>query len=295
MSPKALLGAIVGGVLLLLASQGLYVVKETERAIKLKFGEVVEADIKPGLHWKMPFIEVIKRFDARVLTLDTNASRFLTAGKKYVIVDAFAKWRIKDVRAYYQATSGNRIEAANLITALMNKGLRDEIASRTLYEVVSGERDALLNRLTAALNAQTQKELGIEVLDMRVKAVDLPEDLSRSVYNRMSAERAREAREHRSQGQELSEGIQADADRQKVVIEAEAYRQAELTRGEGDAEAARIYAAAYSKDPEFYAFTRSLRAYSESFKANDTLVLEPSSDFFRYMKDAKGQNQSRAK
>lgn len=289
MSPKALLSLIVLGALLLLGSQSLYVVKETERAIKLKFGEVVEADIAPGMHIKMPFIEVIKRFDARVMSLDSNPSRILTAGNRYVIVDAFAKWRIKDVRAYYQATSGNRLDASNLLAALLNKGLRDEVGVLTLHEVVSGERDALMNRLTANLNNQTQKELGIEVLDMRVKAVDLPEDLSRSVYNRMSAERAREAREHRSQGQELAEGIQADADRQKVVIEADAYRLAELTRGEGDAEAARIYAAAYSRDPEFYAFTRSLKAYTESFRQNDILLLEPSSDFFRYLKDAQGK------
>ena len=289
MSPKALLSIIVLGALLLLASQSLYVVKETERAIKLKFGEVVEADLQPGLHLKTPFIDVVKRFDARVLTLDTTPSRILTAGNKYVIVDAFAKWRIKDVRAYYQATSGDRLQASNLLVALLNKGLRDEIGVLTLHEVVSGERDALMNRLTSNLNAQTQKELGIEVLDMRVKAVDLPEDLSRSVYNRMSAERAREAREHRSQGQELAEGIQADADRQKVVIEADAYRQAELTRGEGDAQAARIYATAYNKDAEFYAFTRSLKAYSETFKQNDILLLDTNSDFFRYLKDSNGK------
>ena len=289
MSPKSLLGIVLLGLILLLGSQSLFVVKETEVAIKLKFGEIVTTDIQPGLHFKVPFIEVVKRFDARVLTLDTNASRFLTAEKRYVIVDAFAKWRIKDVRGYYKATSGNRVEALNLLTALLNKGLRDEIASLTLHDVVSGERDALMTRLTSNLNAQTQKELGIEVLDMRVKAVDLPEDLSRSVYNRMSAERAREAREHRSQGQELSEGIQADADRQKVVIEAEAYREAERTRGEGDAEASRIYASAYSKDPEFYAFTRSLKAYTETFRQNDVLLLEPNSDFFRYLKDSQGK------
>ncbi len=289
MSPKALLSLILTGVILLIASQSLYIVKETEVAIKLKFGEVVEADIAPGLHVKAPFVEDVKRFDARVLTLDTAPSRFLTAGKKYAIVDAFAQWRIKDVRAYYQATSGNRIEATNLLTALLNKGLRDEIAALTLQEVVSGERDALMTRLTVNLNKHSQKELGIEVLDMRVKAIDLPEDLSRSVYSRMSAERAREAREHRSQGQEQSEGIKADADRQRVVIEAEAYSKAENLKGQGDAQAAATYAAAYSKDPEFYAFTRSLKAYTESFKSSDVLVLEPNSSFFRYLKDAKGK------
>ncbi|MFY9179365.1 MAG: protease modulator HflC [Venatoribacter sp.] len=289
MSPKALISLIIAGAVLLLASQSLYIVKETEVAIKLKFGEVVESDIEPGLHVKAPFIENIKRFDARVLTLDTKPSRFLTSGKKYALVDAFAQWRIKDVRAYYQATSGNRVEATTLLTALLNKGLRDEIASRTLQDVVSGERDRLMTRLTETLNKQTQKQLGIEVLDMRVKAIDLPEDLSRSVYSRMSAERAREAREHRSQGQELSEGIQADADRQRVVIEANAYREAEQTRGDGDAEATAIYAKAYTKDPEFYSFTRSLKAYVETFKQNDILLLEPNSDFFRYLNKAKGK------
>ncbi|MFK4752166.1 protease modulator HflC [Oceanobacter antarcticus] len=288
MSPKAFASAVIVGAVLLLASQGLYVVNETERAIKLKFREIVDADIQPGLHWKVPFIETVKLFDARVLTLDSSPARFLTAGKKYVIVDAFAKWRIKDVRAYYQATSGNRMEASKLLSNLMNKGLRDEIAARTMHDVVSGERDELMTKLTGLLNTETQSELGIEVLDVRVKAIDLPDDLSESVYQRMSAEREREAREHRSQGRELAEGIQADADRQKTVIVAEAYRDAERTRGEGDAEASRIYNAAFSKDPEFYAFTRSLTAYTETFNQNDVILLKPDSEFFRYLKDPSG-------
>ena len=289
MSPKVMISVVLLGILLLVASQGLYVVTERERAIELKFGEVVDADIEPGLHWKTPFINTVKRFDGRVLTLDTNPSRFLTLGKKYVIVDSFAKWRINDVRAYYKATSGDRMQASNLLSNLVNKGLRDEIAIRTLHDVVSGERDQLMTLLTATLNTQTQKDLGIEVLDLRVKAVDLPEDLSNSVYDRMSAEREREAREFRSQGKELAEGIRADADRQKTVIEAEAHRDAERTKGEGDAEAARIYAKAYNRDPEFYAFTRSLKAYTETFKQNDVLLLKPDSEFFRYMKDSKGK------
>ncbi|MCA6064766.1 protease modulator HflC [Thalassolituus marinus] len=289
MSPKAMFSLIVLGLILLVGSQSVYVINETERAIRLKFGEVVEADIEPGIHVKTPFVDNIKRFDARVLTLDTTPSRLLTSGKKYVIVDSYAKWRIKDVRAYYKATSGDRLQASNLLANLVNKGLRDEIAARTLHDVVSGERDELMTKLTASLNTQTQGDLGIEVLDLRVKAVDLPDDLSNSVYDRMSAEREREAREYRSQGKELAEGIRADADRQKTVIEAEAYRDAERTRGEGDAEAARIYAAAYNKDPEFYAFTRSLKAYTETFSKGDVLLLKPDSDFFRYMKDAKGK------
>lgn len=289
MSNKPLFVVILLAVLGFLASQSLYVVKETDVAIKLKFGEIVQSDIKAGLHWKVPFIEDVKRFDARVITLDTKSSRFLTSGKKYAIVDAYAQWRITDVRAFYKATSGSRMEAVTLLTALLNKGLRDEIAARTLHDVVSGERDTLMTHLTTKLNSQTQKDLGIEVLDVRVKAIDLPEDLSRSVYSRMAAERSREAREHRSQGQELSEGIQADADRQKVVIRSDAYREAERIRGEGDAKATAIYAKAYNKDGEFYAFTRSLKAYTESFKANDILLLEPNNDFFRYMKSSKAK------
>ena len=288
MSPKAFATSVILAIVFLLGSQGLYVINETERAIKLKFREVVGADIQPGLHWKIPVVETVKRFDARVLTLDSEPSRFLTAGKKYVIVDSFAKWRIQNVRSYYKATSGNRNEASKLLANLVNKGLRDEIAARSLHEVVSGERDELMTKLTALLNKETQDDLGIEVLDVRVKAIDLPEDLSKSVYDRMSAERERKAREHRSQGRELAEGIQADADRQQTVIEAEAYRDAERTRGEGDAEAARIYASAFSKDPEFYAFTRSLKAYTETFKQDDVILLKPDSDFFRYLKDANG-------
>jgi len=289
MSPKAFTTLIVLAAIILIGSQSFYIVKETERAIKLQFGELIDADVQPGIDFKVPFVDNIKRFDARVLTLDTQPSRFLTSGKKYVIVDSYAKWRIKDVRAYYQASSGDRGRATALLENLVNKGLRDEIAARTLHEVVSGERDQLMTQLTAALNLETQEELGIEVLDVRVKAIDLPDELSQSVYNRMSAERSREAREHRSQGKELAEGIEADAERQKTVIEAEAYREAEQIRGQGDAESANIYAKAFNRNPEFYSFTRSLKAYTETFQGNDVLLLDPKSDFFRYLNDAKGK------
>lgn len=289
MSTKTTFIAIVAGLILFIASQGLYIINETERAIQLKFGEVVEADIQPGLHWKIPFIENIKRFNARVLTLDTKPMRYLTTGKKYVIVDSFVKWRIKNVKAFYQATSGNRYEASNLLANLVNKGLRDEFANRSLHEVVSGERDELMVKMTKELNQETQDTLGIEVLDVRVKAIDLPEDLSNSVYNRMSAERSREAREHRSQGRELAEGIEADADKQKTILEAKAYSDAEKLKGEGDAQAAKIYAKAYNKDPEFYAFTRSLKAYTDSFSQGDILIVKPDSEFFRYLDKSKGK------
>jgi len=289
MSPKAFTFLIVLAIGLMVGSQSFYIIKETERAIKLEFGEIVDPDIQPGIGFKVPMMHGIKRFDARVLTLDTQPSRFLTSGKKYVIVDSYAKWRIKDVRTYYQATSGDRTRATLLLENQVNKGLRDEIAARSLYEVVSGERDQLMTKLTGMLNEQTQAELGIEILDVRVKAIDLPDELSRNVYERMSAERGRESREIRSEGNELAEGIQADADRQKTVIEAEAYREAEQIRGEGDAESARTYAEAFNRNPEFYSFTRSLKAYTDTFQGNDVLLLDPKSDFFRYMNDSKGK------
>tara|TARA_R110002072_G_C7975336_1_gene535311 strand:+ start:1296 stop:2168 length:873 start_codon:yes stop_codon:yes gene_type:complete len=276
---------LVIGVLVL--SSSLYVVDEREVAIKLQFGEIVESDIAPGLHFKVPFFQNIRKFDARILTLDSTPERFLTVGKKFVIVDSFIKWRIVDVKSYYKATAGNLFQAQNLLSNSTNKGLRDEFGSRSLTEVVSGERDELMEIITRKLNEQTIGEFGIKVLDVRVKGIDLPEDLSKNVYRRMSTEREREARETRSQGKELAEGIKANADRQKVVLEAEAYRKAEALRGEGDAIASATYAQAYTKDAEFYSFTRSLKAYTETFSGkDDVLLLKPDSDFFKYMKSS---------
>lgn len=284
-------GSIVALVLIALAvlfvSSSLYVVDEREVAIKLQFGEIVESDIKPGLHFKLPFFQNVRKFDARVLTLDSRPERFLTVGKKFVIVDSFIKWRIVDVKSYYKATAGNRWQATTLLSNSTNKGLRDEFGSRSLTEVVSGERDELMAIITKKLNEQTVGEFGIEVLDVRVKGIDLPEDLSKNVYRRMSTEREREARETRSQGKELAEGIKANADRQKTVLEAEAYRKAEALRGEGDAFASATYAEAFKKDAEFYSFTRSLRAYTDTFSGkDDVLLLKPDSDFFKYMKSS---------
>ncbi|MFV1873373.1 MAG: protease modulator HflC [Oleiphilus sp.] len=284
-------GSIVALVLIALAvlfvSSSLYVVDEREVAIKLQFGEIVESDIKPGLHFKLPFFQNVRKFDARVLTLDSRPERFLTVGKKFVIVDSFIKWRIVDVKSYYKATAGNRWQATTLLSNSTNKGLRDEFGSRSLTEVVSGERDELMAIITKKLNEQTVGEFGIEVLDVRVKGIDLPEDLSKNVYRRMSTEREREARETRSQGKELAEGIKANADRQKTVLEAEAYRKAEALRGEGDAIASATYAEAFKKDAEFYSFTRSLRAYTDTFSGkDDVLLLKPDSDFFKYMKSS---------
>lgn len=287
MSKGSIFSLVILAVAILVVSSSLYVVDERQVAIKLQFGEIVESDIQPGLHFKMPFFQNIKKFDARILTLDSRPERFLTVGKKFVIVDSFIKWRIVDVKSYYKATAGNRWQATTLLSNSTNKGLRDEFGSRSLTEVVSGERDELMAIITKKLNEQTIGEFGIEVVDVRVKGIDLPEDLSKNVYRRMSTEREREARETRSQGKELAEGIKANADRQKVVLEAEAYRKAEALRGEGDAIASATYADAYEKDAEFYAFTRSLRAYTDTFSGkDDVLLLKPDSDFFKYMKSA---------
>lgn len=284
MSAKSTIYMLLAIILVGFGWSCLYVVEERQVAIKRAFGEVVESDIKPGLHFKLPIVHSVLKFDARIQTLDTRPERFLTAEKKIVIVDSFVKWKIVDVKSYYRATAGDRLQAANLLSNSTNKGLRDEFAARTLREVVSGERDKLMVAITAKLNEQTLTEFGIEVLDVRVKGIDLPEDLSKNVYRRMSTEREREARETRSQGKELAEGIQADADRQKTVIEANAHKESEQIRGEGDATAAGIYAQAFSKDPEFYRFTRSLKAYRDTFSTKeDILLLQPDSDFFKYL------------
>lgn len=290
MNPKSIVLGIVALLVISVGLSSVYMVTETERAIKLRFGEIIEDDIKPGIHMKVPGIDNVKKFDARLLTLDARPERFLTAGKKFLIVDSFVKWRIQNVRAFYKATSGDRYRGASLLANLVNDGLRAEVANRTVQEVVSGERDELMAHLTTILNVQAQSQYGIEILDTRVKGIDLPDDLMKNVYRRMSAEREREARELRSQGKELAEGIRADADRQKTVLVAQAYKESEVTRGDGDATAARVYAKAFNRDPEFYSFTRSLKAYEETFNGQeDVLLLKPDSDFFKYMKKRKGK------
>ena len=269
---------------LVLASSTLFVVKETERAIMLQFGEVVQFDIQPGLHVKVPFVNTVRIFDARVLTLDARPQRYLTLEKKALIVDSFVKWRIDDVSVYYTSTSGDEFTAAKLLASRVDTGLRNQFGERTLTEVVSGERDELMAELLEELNQLVKTEFGIEVVDVRVKRIDLPQEVSESVYGRMRTERESEAREIRSKGKEFAEGKRADADRQETVIEANAYRDAELVRGDGDAKAAAIYAKAFSKDPEFYSFYRSLDAYRKTFGAGgDVMLLEPDSEFFKYM------------
>jgi len=276
--------------LALLANASIYRVLETEKAVKLRFGRLIDSNIQPGLHVKMPIADDIRKFDARVLTLDARPESYYTIQKKRLDVDSFAKWRVANVDTYYKATGGDENIARQRLAGRVNDGLRNEFGIRTLHEVVSGERDQLMEKLTVALNTQVQADLGIEVIDVRVKKIDFPQEVSGPVFERMRADREKEARQYRSQGREEAETIRADADKQKVVIEAEAYREAEQTRGDGDARAAAIYAAAYNQDPEFYAFYRSLNAYKQTFgNKDDLLVLEPDSDFFKYL------NQSRSK
>jgi len=281
---------IVLAIVLIFASSSLYVVQETERAVKLRFGRLVNADIAPGLHVKIPLAEKVRKFDARVLTLDAEPESFFTVEKKRLIVDAYTKWRIQDVDTYYKSTGGNEDVAHNRLASRINDGLRNQFGERTLHEVVSGERDLLMERIKDYLNTTVRQSLGIEVLDVRVKRIDLPTEVSEQVFRRMKAEREKEARELRSKGAEEAEKIRADADRQRTIILANAYREAEQARGEGDAQATSIYAEAYNRDPEFYAFQRSLKAYRESFaNKGDVLLVDPDSDFFRYLDSQQGK------
>lgn len=276
-------------VLVFLAGNALYVIKETERGVLLRFGEVVNTDIKPGLHVKIPFVNSVRRFDGRVLTVDSPSQRFFTQEKKALIVDSFAKFRVSDTTKLYEATGFDEGAVRALLAQRINDGLRNQVAVRTIQEVVSGERDELMEALTSELTVVAQEQLGVEVIDVRVKKIDLPDDVSESVYLRMNADREKEARERRSVGRELAEGIRAAADREVTVITANAYKEAEQIRGEGDAQATAIYAESFSQDPEFYSFTRSLRAYQESFQGTgDVLLLQPDSEFFRYLKDPRG-------
>jgi membrane protease subunit HflC len=262
----------------------LYVISEFERGVKLQFGRLIEADIQPGLHVKIPFVDDVRIFDARILTVDAQPASFFTIEKKRLIVDSYAKWRIANVETYYKATGGVESVAHNRLANRVNNGLRNQFGTRTLHEVVSGERDLLMKNITEDLNSSVLDSLGIEVVDVRVKRIDLPQEVSSQVFRRMTAEREKEARELRSTGKERAEKIRASADRERTIELANAYRDAEELRGEGDAKAASIYADAYQRDPEFYAFMRSLNAYKNAFaNKGDILLVEPDSDFFKYL------------
>lgn len=281
---------MVFALLLVVASSTLYVVSETERGVKLRFGRLIEADIQPGLHVKLPFADDVRLFDSRVLTVDAQPASFFTVEKKRLIVDSYAKWRIANVETYYKATGGVETVARNRLANRVNNGLRNQFGTRTLHEVVSGERDALMEDITSDLNESVLGSLGIEVVDVRVKRIDLPQEVSSQVFRRMTAEREKEATELRSTGKEKAERIRASADRERTIELANAYRDAEQLRGTGDAEAAGIYAEAYQQDPEFYSFVRSLNAYKNSFSnKGDVMLVAPDSDFFKYLQNQDGK------
>ncbi len=259
-----------------------FVVNQWELALKLRLGEIVDSDYEPGLHFMVPVLNNVKKFDARIQTLDSRPERFLTIEKKDVIVDSYAKWRIANVSQFFRSTGGDEDKTARLLSERINTSLRDEFGKRTIQEVVSGERAEIMQLLTDDSDAKAA-ELGVEIIDVRVKQIDLPPEVSESVYGRMRAERERVARDLRALGAEAAERIRADADRQREVILAEAFREAEQLRGSGDAKAAEIYAKAYNQNPEFYAFFRSLSAYENVFDSGgDVMVLRPDSEFFRY-------------
>jgi modulator of FtsH protease HflC len=273
-----------------IGSNTLYVVREVDRAVLLTFGEVTNADIPPGLHFRIPGVHVPRIFDGRVQTLDADTQSYLTAEREFLEVDSYAKWRIHDVATYYTRTSGDINIANNLLAQRINTNLRNQIASRSVREVVSGQRDSLMEDITFRLNQVAQAELGIEILDVRVKQIELPDGVREAVYNRMNTERQQEAAEARSTGRELAEIIRAEADRQQIVIEANAYRDAEIIRGDGDAQSTAIYATAFSQDPAFYEFTRSLSAYRETFKdSSDLMILSPNNEFFKYLLSSSGR------
>ena len=275
-------------VLALVIWASVFTVDERQKAILFKFGEILSSDFEPGLHFKMPVINNVRKFDQRILTIDQQPERFLTAEKKDLIVDSFVKWRIADVEQYFKTTQGDENRAGQLLYQNINNGLRDEFGKRTVQEVIAGDRTEIMKIMTAEATEKA-RTLGIEVIDVRIKKIDLPARVSDSVYRRMRAERERVARDFRSKGAEAAERIRADADRQRSVILAEAYRDSEIVRGEGDAEATDIYAAAFSKDEDFFRFYRSVNAYKNNFStAEDIILLQPDSEYFRYFNESRG-------
>lgn len=274
---------ILVALVLFVGSAALFTVDEREHALKLRFGEIVNADIPPGLHFKLPVVNTVSFYPRRILTITNPQEEFLTFEKKNLVVDFFVKWKIVDVSAYYRATGGEEIIAAQRILEIVKDGIRGEFAKRTVPEVVSADRRSLMDNMLN--NAKSEAErFGIDVVDVRVKRIEFPEEVSDSVFNRMRQERKRFASKLRAEGVETAEEIRADADRQATVILAEAYRDAEKIRGEGDALAANIYANAFEKDPEFFSFYRSIEAYKNSVgNNNDMLVLDGNSDFLRYL------------
>ena len=284
-SASAVLIALI--VALVLASLSLFTVDQRQNAIVFRLGEIKSVKTEPGLYFKVPLLDNVRYFDTRILTFDSpEPERYITSEKKNVLVDSFVKWRIVDVKQYYVSVGGDEQRAQTRLAQTVNASLRDEFGNRTVHDVVSGERDQIMELMREKANEDARK-IGVRVLDVRIKRVDLPQEVSESVYRRMEAERKRVANELRSTGFAESEKIRADADRQREVILAEAYREAQRNKGQGDARSVAIYAEAYQQNPEFYAFYRSLEAYRQSFKSkHDLLVLDPNSEFFKYLKHA---------
>jgi membrane protease subunit HflC len=281
---------VLAGLILALVLNSLFVIDEKEDGIVFQFGEAIKSDLPTGLNFKLPIIQNVKKYDSRLQTLDEEPNRILTVESKYLIVDSFVKYRITDVRTFYDATSGSFINLNNLLGQRTAFELKNQFGRRTVTELVSGERDQLMRDMRNNLG-NSVSDLGIEIIDFRVKRIDLPPELSNSVYERMRSERNRLAEELRAQGNELSNEIRSAADKQRVIILADAYKTSEQIRGEGDAKAAAIYASAFSKDSEFYEFTRSMRAYNATFNnKSDILVIDPKSDFFKYLNKSKGTN-----
>ena len=291
-------GPILAVVILvgLLISGSLFTVDQRQHAIVFQLGEVKDVVTKPGLHFKLPLVQNVRHFDMRILTYDdAEPLRFLTQGNRPVLVDSFVKWHIIDVRQYYVSVQGDEFRAQTRIRQTVSGTLRDEFGVRTLHEVVSGEREQIMARVREKVD-QDLKRIGVGIIDVRLKRVDLPQEVSESVYRRMEAERKRIANELRSTGGAEGEKIRADADRQREVILAEAYRDAQRVRGEGDAKSAGIYAAAFSQNPEFFAFYRSMEAYRSTFRGrNDVMLLETNSDFLRYFRDSLGKSSGARK
>ena len=282
-----LIGLIV---VLVVLSLSLFTVDQRQNAIVFRLGEPVNVIKSPGLYFKVPLVDNVRFFDVRILTLDADEpERFLTSEKKNVLVDSFVKVRIVDVLQYYISVGGDEARAKIRLLQTVNQSLRDEFGKRTIHDVVSGEREVIMDLMRDRADFDARK-IGVQVLDVRLKRVDLPQEVSEAVYRRMEAERKRVANELRSLGFAESEKIRADADRQREIIIAEAYRDAQRTKGQGDARAAAIYAQAFQQNPEFFAFYRSLEAYRQSFKSkSDMMILDPSSDFFRYLKSPSGK------
>lgn len=273
-------------IVLVVLSGSMFTVDQRQNALVFQLGEVVSVKTKPGLYFKLPLVQNVRYFDTRILTLDAaDPERFITSEKKNVLVDSYIKWRVIDARQYYVSVGGDEMRAEIRLNQTVNDGLRAEFGKRTIHDVVSGQRDQVMNLIRTKAD-QDARKIGVQVVDVRIKRVDLPETVSENVYRRMEAERKQVANELRSTGGAEAEKIKADADKQKEVIVAEAYRDAQRVKGEGDAKASAVYAAAYGKNAEFYAFYRSMQAYRESFKSkSDVMVLDPSADFFKYMKN----------